>query len=218
MNKLLSITQLLITKPTLSELTLFLSLKNCPSGEISSVYFAKISSDRTMTIETAAGFNDKSTFIGKVIPIESDRPSGRSILEDQIFFEINSPDYLRKYPGIAQEAKSEAWNSQISMPINSQYFMQCGRYANMNDDDPLFYQNLQSLLRIHFSRITKPIRDGNLYGKELTQRQAEIYQLMLAKNTNDEIAELIGFSASLVKQETIIIFSKLGLSGRKDLT
>jgi DNA-binding CsgD family transcriptional regulator len=41
---------------------------------------------------------------------------------------------------------------------------------------------------------------------------------MLAKNTNDEIAELIGFSASLVKQETIIIFSKLGLSGRKDLT
>jgi DNA-binding CsgD family transcriptional regulator len=36
--------------------------------------------------------------------------------------------------------------------------------------------------------------------------------------TNEEIAQTIGFSASLVKQETMLIFSKLGISGRKDLT
>jgi DNA-binding CsgD family transcriptional regulator len=36
--------------------------------------------------------------------------------------------------------------------------------------------------------------------------------------TNEAIADHIGYSPSLVKQETMIIFSKLGISGRKDLT
>ena len=36
--------------------------------------------------------------------------------------------------------------------------------------------------------------------------------------TNEEIATKIGYSASLVKQETMLIFSKLGISGRRDLT
>jgi len=41
---------------------------------------------------------------------------------------------------------------------------------------------------------------------------------MRAGLTNDEIAQKIGFSPSLVKQETMLIFSKLGISGRRDLT
>ncbi len=97
--------------------------------------------------------------------------------------------------------------------------MQCGRYAEISEGDELFYQNLQSLMRIYFSRIGKPFReDGNLYGKNLTERQTEILKLMKDGKTNDEIAQTIGFSASLVKQETMLIFSKLGISGRKDLT
>jgi DNA-binding CsgD family transcriptional regulator len=36
--------------------------------------------------------------------------------------------------------------------------------------------------------------------------------------TNEDIAQKIGYSPSLVKQETMLIFSKLGISGRKDLS
>jgi len=36
--------------------------------------------------------------------------------------------------------------------------------------------------------------------------------------TNEDIATKIGYSSSLVKQETMLIFSKLGISGRRDLT
>ena len=97
--------------------------------------------------------------------------------------------------------------------------MQCGRYAPIVDGDELFYQNLQSLMQIYFSKIGKVATEvGDLYGKPLTKRQSEILELMQGGKTNEEIASKIGFSSSLVKQETMLIFSKLGISGRRDLT
>lgn len=219
LNKLLLITQFLADKPTLSELTIFLSLNHCPSGEVSKVYFAKISNNSTLTIETAVGFEPENCYVGKQIPIKKDRPSGRSILEKKILFEINTPGYYREYPAIRQAPLPYPWNSQVSIPINAQYFMQCGRYAGMSDGDELFYQNLQSLMRIYFSKLGSTSREnGNLYGKELTERQTKILEMMKAGKTNEEIAQMIGFSASLVKQETMLVFAKLGIAGRKDLT
>ena len=219
LNKLLSITQFLADKPNLDALTNYLSLEHCPSGEVSRVYFAKISSNSTITIEAAVGFEPENCYVGKVIPVEIDRPSGRSILENKIFFEINTPQYYLDYPAIRQAPLPYPWKSQVSIPVNSQYFMQCGRYAEISEGDELFYQNLQSLMKIYFSSMgSAPRENGNLYGKELTERQAEIIKLMKAGKTNDEIAQMIGFSASLVKQETMLVFAKLGISGRKDLT
>ena len=42
LNKLLDITKYVASNPTLDQLTTFLSINNCPSGELSSVYVAKI--------------------------------------------------------------------------------------------------------------------------------------------------------------------------------
>ncbi|MEY3318245.1 MAG: Bacterial regulatory protein luxR family, partial [Actinomycetota bacterium] len=36
-------------------------------------------------------------------------------------------------------------------------------------------------------------------------------------STNQEIASRMGYSESLIRQETIIIYRKLGISGRRDL-
>ena len=53
---------------------------------------------------------------------------------------------------------------------------------------------------------------------ELTSRQKIIFQMMMDGSTNNEIAEAIGYSESLVKAESVIIFKTLNLSGRKDQT
>ena len=219
LNSLLAITQLLATKPTLDELTSFLSLKHCPSGEVSRVYFAKKLNDQTLRIEASHGFEPENCNVGKVFPLEIGRPSGRAILENKIIVEIDKPEYYVKYPAIRNAPIPYPWISQISIPINNQYFMQCGRYAPMIEGDELFYQNLQSLMQIYFTRIGKvSLEIGDLFGKPLTARQERILELMRESLTNEDIATKIGYSASLVKQETMLIFSKLGISGRKDLT
>ena len=51
---------------------------------------------------------------------------------------------------------------------------------------------------------------------KLSKRQYEIFTNMTSGLTNLEIAVLIGFSESLVKSETVQIFQKLGISGRRD--
>ncbi len=97
--------------------------------------------------------------------------------------------------------------------------MQLGRYADMSEGDDLFYQNLQSLMQIYFSKIGKvSLEIGDLFGKALTARQEEILKMIRLGETNEAIAEKIGYSASLVKQETMLIYSKLGISGRRDLS
>ena len=219
LNALLGITQILSTKPSLENLTNFLSLSHCPSGEVSRVYFAKILNKDTLRIEAAQGFEPENCYVGKEFPLELGRPSGRSILENKLIIEVNKPEYYVKYPAIRNNPIPYPWSSQVSIPINNQYFMQCGRYAPIVDGDELFYQNLQSLMQIYFSKIGKVSTEiGDLYGKPLTIRQSEILDLMQSGKTNEEIANMIGFSSSLVKQETMLIFSKLGISGRRDLT
>jgi DNA-binding CsgD family transcriptional regulator len=136
-----------------------------------------------------------------------------------MIIETNTPEYVVKYPAIRNQPLPYPWSSQISIPINSQYFMQLGRYADMSEGDELFYQNLQSLMQIYFSKIGKvSLEIGDLFGKALTVRQEEILKMIRMGETNEAIAEKIGYSASLVKQETMLIYSKLGISGRRDLS
>ncbi len=219
LNSLLAITQLLANKPALDALCNFLSLKHCPSGEVSRVYFGKKLEDDKLRVEAAHGFEPENCYVGKVFPLEIGRPSGRAILENKIIMEVNKPEYYIKYPAIKNAPIPYPWSSQVTIPINDQFFMQCGRYAPISEGDEIFYQNLQSLMQIYFNKIGKvSLEVGDLFGKDLTARQEKILELMRLGSTNEEIAQKIGYSPSLVKQETMLIFSKLGVSGRKDLS
>ena len=53
--------------------------------------------------------------------------------------------------------------------------------------------------------------------RRLTSRQAKIVELIRDGKTNGSIADSLGYSESLIRQETIIIYRKLGVSGRKEL-
>lgn len=218
LNKLLEITKFVATNPNLNQLTRFLSINNCPSGELSSVYVAKVLDKKSLFVEAAHGYqSDGFVQVGKVFDVEMGRPSGRAILENQIRFDPVDSNYAAKFPADPGKVTYQ-WSSKVSIPINDNYFTQISRFRPLEESDELYYLNLQSLLQIYFSKIGKVAHEaGDLYGKELTRRQEDIYNYMKKGLTNEEIALRIGFSASLVKQETMLIFSKLGISGRKGL-
>ena len=221
LKKLHIITQYLAESPTLDELANFLSIHHCPSGEVSSVYFAKVTPNKSLIFEAVHGFqSDEFVQVGREIPIESTRPSGRSIIENRIIFDEIDPNYYLQYPALINDGNTPyPWSTKISMPINAQYFLQICRYCSFLQQDKEFYQNIQSLLQIYFSKIGKvALEIGDLSGKPLTERQTDILALIKKGMTNDEIAIEIGYSSSLVKQESMLIFSKLGISGRKGLT
>jgi DNA-binding CsgD family transcriptional regulator len=51
----------------------------------------------------------------------------------------------------------------------------------------------------------------------LSERQNKILDLLKTGRTNKEIAEVIGYSESLVRHETMIIYKKLRVEGRNQL-
>jgi DNA-binding CsgD family transcriptional regulator len=63
------------------------------------------------------------------------------------------------------------------------------------------------------SQITK-MENGE--SGELTERQLLILQMISEGRTNADIADLLGYSESLVRQETIRIYSKLNCTGRAE--
>ena len=51
----------------------------------------------------------------------------------------------------------------------------------------------------------------------LSIREQKIVELIREGLTNAEIATSLGYSESLIRQETVAIYRKLGVSGRKEL-
>ena len=60
--------------------------------------------------------------------------------------------------------------------------------------------------------------NGARVENELTERQHMILRLISEHRTNLVIGELLGYSESTIRQETIKIFAKLGCAGRKEAT
>lgn len=72
----------------------------------------------------------------------------------------------------------------------------------------------------HTSNSTLRLEDYSLglqdYQEPLTERQNLILKLIAEGRTNAAIADVLGYSESLIRQETIKIYAKLGCSGRNE--
>ena len=83
---------------------------------------------------------------------------------------------------------------------------------------PLFIQNNHQRPPNHGeSSIVAAEHDGRVSdGTALTERQELVLQMIADGRTNGDIADLLGYSESLIRQETIRIYAKLGCSGRAE--
>lgn len=86
-----------------------------------------------------------------------------------------------------------------------------------------YFEAIQSLLRVYESslEIRTLSSSRNLIEQSelqpLSQRQEKILELLRSGKTNKAIAQIIGYSESLVRHETMIIYKKLRVEGRHEL-
>jgi len=97
----------------------------------------------------------------------------------------------------------------------------------MNPDIELFIQSIANLLSIYLNSQAQPAKVINLHqtpistqssqtGAELTERQQLILRMISEGRTNIAIGDLLKYSESTIRQETIKIFSKLDCNGRDE--
>ena len=89
----------------------------------------------------------------------------------------------------------------------------------------LHWQMVGSLISLHISLSRKSAEENFNLNHEttdhsdttMTERQLVILKMIERGLTNAQIAQEVGYSESLIRQETVQIFRKLKVSGRKEI-
>ena len=222
LTKIQTLLDFLSKEPYLAQLVPFLSENVCPENELATVYVGRLDEKGNINCIQAYGYSTGENVTKAKIHIDEDRPIAESLRLNRIL--LLKEENTRKYGAYNQLDPSQSWESAALIPIGMgtlfgfNFVKDVTRIEGINQ----YLKCLQSLLgffEINQSNtlLTRRFRDPAKDSNQLSLRQEKILALIRQNKTNAQIANAIGFSESLVKQETMIIYRKLGVEGRNEL-
>ena len=212
---------------TIPDVCKFLVLDTFVKMKASAIYAGEITEDGYIAPIGSFGIPKKVVEGWGPVPLTLDAPLSDAVRKNELVLLCRDEAY-EKYPVLKNyEGLPESWSSYLVCPI-----LPCGVIAITLHVVPEIDQELESFVRataslgaLHFNRsqfqiesFTRKNRGAATRRRAvLTERQILIKTLMEKGLTNIEIAEKIGYSESLVRQETMAIYATLNISGRKEL-
>jgi DNA-binding CsgD family transcriptional regulator len=212
---------------TVPDLCKFLVLETFAHLKTSTVYASEITEDGYLAPVGTFGLAKTVVTDWGNIPLTIEVPLTVSVKTNQLVL-IRREEAVEKYPILVEyKGIPEKWDSYIVIPI-----LPFGAIALTLNSVPVIESELESFLRAvgalallfvqrnqlrvevykRKSQVARVTRQG-----VLTERQVLIKRLMEKGHTNNEIAQEIGYSESLVRHETMAIYATLNISGRQEL-
>jgi DNA-binding CsgD family transcriptional regulator len=218
--------------PTPNDFCQYLATRVCPSGELTRVYVGRLDNDGKIRTATSFGYSLESQVIQIVTPLELLSPMSDAVRNKKIIV-ANRENILKKYSNLEPLDVRSPWVSTAIIPTFNNYVYVFGLQCRVDDQesaDSYFrlvgmllnfynfeYANWKNHLFPQFKRRGETIKPSAIKGAPLTERQDLIVSLIRERKTNGHISKLLGYSESLIKHETILIYQKLGINGRRDL-
>jgi len=212
---------------SISEVCKYLVLNVFTTMKASAVYAGVITKDGFIAPVGSFGLPEKTVASWGNIPLTLKAPLTDAVKQDKIIL-LKREEAFEKYPVLnGYEGIPEAWESYLVCPT-----LPHGLIALTLDSSPKlgreteeFIRTVSSLVSLHHQkdkfkpRVKSNSESGRSSGKNgsLNGRQLLIKTLMEKGFSNPQIAAEIGYSESLVRQETMAIYSILNISGRKEL-
>ena len=232
---LFEISRIVYNNPAPAELCSLLATRVCPTGEVSKVYLGSLRGDGFFRTITSFGYSIDSGVENYEIPIDSKRPIPEAYKKSKIV--ITKPEVvLSDYPDFVATDLRAPWSAIVAVPMYGGGYIFVFRLQGRIEDfqfAEIYFEAIRSILS-HYRfeehlqdcastcahRGKMPITDSTkseLFGKDLTKRQETILALIRLGHTNASIAEQLSYSESLIRQETVVIYAKLGVTGRREL-
>ena len=222
LTKIQTLLDFLSKEPYLAQLVPFLSENVCPDDELATVYVGRLDENGNINCIQAFGYSTGENVTKAKIHIDEDRPIAESLRLNRIL--LLKDENTKKYKEFNQLDPSQSWESAALIPIGMgtlfgfNFVKDVTRIEGINQ----YLKCLQSVLGFFEinqanSHLSRRFRDPAKSQEQLSVRQEKILALIRQNKTNSQIANAIGFSESLVKQETMIIYRKLGVEGRNEL-
>ena len=217
-NELINLIEL---NPTPRQITRFISRNICLTDEICGAGWLRLKEDGKIVPLALSGLKNSLESI-EIVRLEDDNVMAEALrLQKPKFFRIS--EVLKKYSDSTHHSALSSYKSGMVLPLNSKIVI--GMVLVVDYEELIRYKDYFELVQViitlwvrkrdfdksEFSRI--PTKEAS----ELTERQSEILALVKVGKTNASIAANLGYSESLIKQETIHIYRKLGVTGRNEL-
>ena len=200
----------------------FLSSNVDPNGDAAGVSIAVLDYEGYLTLPSRFGFSDSVPIPGRV-HISTDVPLARALstMETQL---IDSTKLFEEYKGIPNTIKKESEYHYVgALPITASIAYGFFFQSDLSEF-PHFKEYLECIgsILLIWEKLNDPDAIFRLskvipLNKALTLRQETILEFIKKGRTNGSIAADMGYSESLIRQETIVIYKKLGVHGRKEI-
>ena len=159
------------------------------------------------------------------ISIHQEFPITDSIRSNSVVLCQNGAEYEKQYPAMTQFFYQGDWVSGIAIPAYpiGGMALYSSIELELTEAMTVFYITIGSLLGLYASRLPTALVAVALSVREkidlpqipLSDRQLVIAGLLERGFNNAQIGLEIGYSESLIRQETVAIYRKLQVTGRK---
>ena len=205
-----------------------IAINACPSGNSSRLYIGRFYKDLALFKFASFGFENQPGLIHayerKFLP----QLMKDSIQLDSVKFIKHNSSYEELFFTATGLEDDQIWRKTILIPLLPNYFATLSLQIEITDEvhNQEYFDALRSVINLylaldskvhHSPRENARIRKEKQSGPRLTERQELILELIQEGKTNATIASLMGYSESLIRQESMVIYRKLGVEGRKDL-
>lgn len=207
--------------PSKKQVVKFLSRQLDPMGEISGVSWMTLDESGYFSYPATSGTTSRLDAQVKV-SLSDDNAVAESLRlgKMQIW---DMKDMYRTYSDATHHSQLDGYLSGMALPLNERQILGCALNSPVSliKEYSAYFECLRLLLALWLSRISLNAsgyaKKEPLLSSELTERQESILAMVRDGKTNNSISIILGYSESLIRQETIIIYKKLGVSGRREL-
>lgn len=202
----------------------FLSAHISPVDEIAVAYRGVVDPDGNVRCENIEGFSKHEVITKTKFHISDNRPITVAARTQKIVW-AHSSNVKELFPDFYHFDSYTSWESMVVLPVGLARVYGFSFPTNHINREGIniYLDAVTSILKVYESAVEIKTSLGSrtfLDGSEiqpLSDRQNSILELIKQGKTNKEIADIIGYSESLVRHETIIIYKKLRVEGRHQL-
>jgi DNA-binding CsgD family transcriptional regulator len=186
------------------------------------IFVGEIDSSGYLIHKASFGFEPEELNNWLKLSLSLDVPITRAARSNKCIVVKSPEEFYGNYPVATDLGAVDAeWQSCIAVPVlpHGVYFLINNAKMKKDSEFEPFLRAVGLIMMMYLNRgeSHKKSVDSTSRSSEMTQRQKIILSLLEKGFTNSQIALEIGYSESLVRHETIEIYSKLHVSGRKEI-
>ena len=228
MLRLSNIANFLTYEQDLSAAIQYIGLTACSTNAPCRIIISRITADLTLTRVASFGYDQIISPQLTDCDLVTNQILNDAVRSNRVKIHMRDAEYRAAFSKLAHIKDDHLWQTAIFMPLLPNYIASMAVRPLMEDNEENrgYFELLRTIMNLYIQsgismntikRTNHKSDKGLHYGEVLTERQSQIVTMIKEGLTNGAIGLQLGYSESLIRHETISIYEKLGIEGRRQL-